>query len=125
MAKHKFQKGNKFGSLSAGKPRKTVQEIRDAFQMLVESNLDNMFKWISQVGEKDPAKATALLADLSERVLPKISRSEITGKDGSNLYEKNTGDELMAKLAELRTKLSIIPPELQPNQDNNEEKKVA
>jgi hypothetical protein len=69
-----------------GVPNRTTSEIRQAYQNLVELNLDNMKMWLEQVGEEDPYKAVSLMLQLSEYFIPKMTRTEITGQDGTPLY---------------------------------------
>jgi len=72
-----FQQGHKLSGSRKGIPNKTTKEIRDAFQMLVEDNLDNMKIWLSDVGETDPERALEILIKLSEFIVPKLSRTDI------------------------------------------------
>lgn len=73
-----FEKGNKLGTgRPKGVPNKDTKEIRDAFQRLVEDNLDNMKEWLMRVAEKNPAKAMELINGLSDYVIPKLSRTEV------------------------------------------------
>ncbi len=60
-----------------GVPNKTTKEIRDAYQMLLENNTANLEKWLSKVAETNPAKAIELMSNLSEYILPKLSRAEV------------------------------------------------
>lgn len=69
-----------------GTPNKSTAEIRQAYHNLVELNLDNMKLWLEQVGEQDPYKAVSLMLQLSEYFIPKMTRTEITGEDGTPLY---------------------------------------
>lgn len=70
-----------------GKPNKTTTQIREAYQMLLEKNIDNLDSWLSQVAEKDPKGAIDLTLKLSEYVLPKLARQEIVGNDGDELFK--------------------------------------
>lgn len=78
-----FKKGN------PGKPKgalnKTTRDIKEAYKMLIENNLDNLTDWLNKIADKNPEKAIYILADLSEFVIPKLARQELTGKDGSKL----------------------------------------
>jgi hypothetical protein len=76
------------GGSRAGIPNKVNQEFRETVRKLLEDNADNVALWLSQVasgehnGRPDPAKALDLLAGLAEFAAPKLSRTEVTGKDG-------------------------------------------
>jgi len=70
-----------------GTPNKITQEIRDAYAMVLQNKLPDLERWITQVSHEDPAKAADLLMRLSERFLPMLARTEITGKDGEELFK--------------------------------------
>ena len=85
-----------------GSPNKSTKEIRDAFQMFVENNVENFEEWIMRVAEKNPAKAIELVKDVGEYILPKLSRTEVKAEikseevDLSNLPQ-DVLDELLKK----------------------------
>lgn len=70
-----------------GSPNKITEEIREAYAMVLENRLPDLDRWIMQVSHEDPAKAADLLMKLSERFLPMLSRQEVTGKDGEDLFK--------------------------------------
>ena len=70
-----------------GKPNKTTAEIRDAYQKLVEDNLTNMTEWLVQVAAQNPERAMDLMLKLSEYMIPKLARQEVTGADGADLFK--------------------------------------
>lgn len=70
-----------------GKPNKTTAEIREAYQKLVEDNLANMTKWLGEVAMENPEKAMELMLKLSEYMIPKLARQEVTGADGADLFK--------------------------------------
>lgn len=73
-----------------GVPNKATQEFRATVQALLDSNQDNIGRWLTLVAEgdgsehsrPDPGKALDLLAKLAEYAAPKLARTEHTGKDG-------------------------------------------
>jgi len=86
----KFTKGHKkLGGKQRGAQNKATKDIKLAFQNLIENNLDNMTKWLEQVAATDPSKALILVKDLSEFIVPKLARQEMTGKDGTDLIPFN------------------------------------
>lgn len=70
-----------------GKPNKTTAEIREAYQKLVEDNLTNMTEWLKQVADQNPERAMDLMLKLSEYMIPKLARQEVTGADGADLFK--------------------------------------
>jgi len=76
-----------------GVPNKTTQEFRETVRKLLESNADNVGRWLTLVAEgdgsdnakPDPGKALDLLAKLAEFAAPKLNRTEHTGADGGDI----------------------------------------
>lgn len=68
-------------------PNKSTKMMKEAFALLVENNLDNMTIWLSQVASEDPAKAMDLMIKLSERFVPALARTEVTGADGEDIFK--------------------------------------
>ncbi len=78
----KFQKGHKkVGGKEKGVPNKATRDIKEAYRLLIENNLDNLTGWIEKIAVKDPEKAIRILADLSEYVVPKLARTDLTSGD--------------------------------------------
>jgi len=75
----------------AGRPKgsknKITEEIRAAFQMVLENRLPDLERLLMQVAHEDPAKAIELMLKLSNRFLPELSRQEITGLDGEDIFK--------------------------------------
>jgi hypothetical protein len=69
-------------------PNKSTKIMKEAFAMLVENNLPNMERWISQVASDDPKAAMDLIIKLSERFVPALARTEVTGADGSDIFKE-------------------------------------
>jgi LytS/YehU family sensor histidine kinase len=86
-----FKEGQeKKGGRAKGTPNKSTAEIRDAYQKLVESNLTNMTEWLTLVAAENPEKAMDLMLKLSEYMIPKLARQEVTGADGKDLFKNIT-----------------------------------
>jgi hypothetical protein len=72
--KGRFTEGN------SGKPKgavnKTSNKIREAFQKLIEDNLENMTTWLTEVAADDPKAALDIVTKLGEYTTPKLARVE-------------------------------------------------
>ncbi len=62
-----------------GVPNRVTSDIKEAYRLLVESNLSNMQGWLNEIAAKDPARAINILIELTEYVVPKLARTELTG----------------------------------------------
>jgi hypothetical protein len=83
-----FQNGGKGGpGRPPGALNKQTRDIRQAYQNLVEMNLENMTSWLASVAAEDPEKAMDLMLKLSEYIIPKLARQEVVGNDGSDLFK--------------------------------------
>lgn len=103
-------KGHKrYGGRKKGTPNKATTDVREAIASLLQLNVDNFSVWLSQVangirqpppssddGEEteseakwllrpDPGKALDIAMGMAEYHIPKLARTEITGKDGGPL----------------------------------------
>lgn len=73
-----------------GIPNKITTEFRETVRNLLESNSENVGRWLtlvaegdgSDTGRADPAKALDLLAKLAEYAAPKLGRVEHVGDGG-------------------------------------------
>jgi hypothetical protein len=77
--------GHKTGGRAKGVPNKLTADVRAVFAGIMERNAEKCEGWIAQVAATDPFKATDLLLRLAEFHVPKLARSEVTGKDGGPL----------------------------------------
>mgnify|MGYP000400626245 FL=1 len=78
-----------------GAANRITEELREAFAMLLENNLEQYEIWLARVAENDPQKALDLAIRISERFVPMLSRQEVTGADGADLFKNvkfNFGD---------------------------------
>ena len=72
-----FEKGNKLAGSRKGIPNKTTQEIRDAFQLLIENNQDKFQLWLTETAIEEPARALEIILKMSEFIVPKLQRTEV------------------------------------------------
>lgn len=78
-------KGQKTGGRKPGSVNKVTREFRDTVRMVLESNAENVGRWLTMVAEgegdtkADPGKALDLLAKLAEYAAPKLARTEHAG----------------------------------------------
>lgn len=70
-----------------GSQNKYTKQIKEAFGMLLEGNLDNLSIWLAQVAAEDPKGALDIMMRMSERFVPKLKQTEITGADGEDLFK--------------------------------------
>ena len=68
-----------------GSLNKTTADVRKAIALLAERNIGSLERWLDRVAEEDPAKASDILLRALEYHIPKLARSEVTGKDGGPL----------------------------------------
>ena len=66
--------GRKKGSVN-----KYNKQIKEAFGLLLEGNLDNLSTWLAQVAADNPKEALDIMLRMSERFVPKLRSTEITG----------------------------------------------
>jgi len=67
-----------------GTTNKHTKQIKQAFGMLLEGNLDNLSIWLAQVAADDPKAALDIMLRMSERFVPKLRHTDIT-TDGEKI----------------------------------------
>lgn len=77
--------GERRGGRQKGTPNRATREFRETIQRLLDANHENIALWLGQVASDDPSKALEHIARLAEFAAPKLSRAEVTGKDGADL----------------------------------------
>lgn len=91
-------KGEKTGGRQAGTPNKATQNAREAIARFVDGNSEKLQGWLDKIEKEDgPQAAFRCVMDLLEYHVPKLARTEITGKDGgalqttvNHIYEEKT-----------------------------------
>lgn len=76
-------KGKKTGGRRAGTPNKATADVRATIALIAERNIESVERWLKDI--EDPAKRVSLFLDLCEYHIPKLARTEHTGKDGKDL----------------------------------------
>jgi len=71
-----------------GTQNKYTKQVKEAFGMLLENNLENLSLWLADVAADDPKAALDIMMRMSERFVPKLRSTEITGADGEDLFAK-------------------------------------
>jgi hypothetical protein len=86
-------------------PNKATQSAREAIALFVDGNAASLEKWLGEVAEgvpkpdkegyivdPNPAKAFDMFMSVVEYHIPKLARTELTGKDGKE-FTLNLGDK--------------------------------
>jgi len=107
----KFEAG-KSGNRSGRPPgiaNRATREFKDTVRKLLEDNAENVSRWLTIVAEGDgtengkaePAKALDLISKLAEYAFPKLSRAEVTGRDGKDLFAESSDADLNQRILAL------------------------
>lgn len=84
MAQPKGKSGNPNGR-PVGVPNKATQNAREAIATFVEGNVDRLTTWLDEIAVDDPDAAFKAFMSVVEYHIPKLARSELTGKDGKDI----------------------------------------
>ena len=107
MAYEKGQSGNLSGR-PKGLPNKSTITAREAIATFVDGNADRLTKWLDEIAVTSPKDAFNCFMSVVEYHIPKLARSEVTGKDGGAIETKASIPEedrkLMENWLEQRTK---------------------
>lgn len=78
--------GRKPPGRKPGVPNKITAEAREVFRQVLENLAPEAEGWIRATADKDPARAAELLLRLSERFIPALSRTEVSGPEEAPIY---------------------------------------
>ena len=65
-----------------GTPNRVTADARAAIGRFVDDNASRMQAWLDEVALDSPERAFNMLKDVIEYHVPKLNRTEVTGKDG-------------------------------------------
>ena len=72
-----------------GVPNKATTNAREAIARLIDGNVERMQDWLDQIAATDgPLAAFKCLQDVLEYHIPKLARTELTGKEGAELVTR-------------------------------------
>ena len=80
--------GRKFGGRVKGTPNKATATAREAIAKLADESAEDFLGWVKAVAKTDPEAAAKLWLAAIEYHIPKLARSEHTGKDGGPMVVK-------------------------------------
>lgn len=83
----KGQSGNPKGKIK-GTENNSTKDIKEAYRMLIEKNIDNLSDWLEDIANENPEKAFYILITLSEYVIPKLARTDANLKVETNEFEE-------------------------------------
>jgi hypothetical protein len=66
-----------------GSVNKATVQAREAIAMFVDNNAGRLQDWLDQIAIANPQKAFELFQSVVEYHVPKLARTEVTGKDGA------------------------------------------
>lgn len=72
----------KTGGRTKGAPNKVTADVRATIALIAERNIGMFEQWLFKVAEDDPSKAADLFLKSLEYHIPKLARTELTGKGG-------------------------------------------
>lgn len=87
-----FKKGEIKPNQGKRGPSKTTLQAREAIAKLADGNADRLQGWLDEIAadeKQGPAVAFKLFMDVLEYHVPKLARTEHTGKDGNAIEVKS------------------------------------
>jgi len=82
-------KGVRLGGRVKGTPNVATATAREAIARFVDGNSERLQEWLDAIAQQDgPKAAFACVVDLLEFHVPKLARTELTGKGGQDLLPR-------------------------------------
>lgn len=105
------------GGRPKGVPNKATTMAREAIATFVDGNADRLTGWLDRIADNDPKDAFNAFMSVVEYHIPKLQRSELTGKDGGNIginIGEATGRvrEVISALTKARADSDISTPKV-------------
>lgn len=83
-------KGTRYGGRAPGVPNAATANAREAIARFVDANVPRLQQWLDEIAEtKGPEAAYRCVLDLIEYHVPKLQRTELTGKEGGDLITRH------------------------------------
>lgn len=73
----------------AGVPNKSTQNAREAIAQFVDGNAHRLVEWLDRIAIDSPKDAFTCFQSVVEYHIPKLARTEHTGKDGAAIETKD------------------------------------
>ena len=104
--------GIRYGGRTKGTPNKATQAAREVISVFVDGNAHRLQEWLEKVADgvpktdaegnptgdywvrPDPEKAFSLFQSVIEFSVPKLARTELTGKNGEGITLNVTAREM-------------------------------
>ena len=78
------------GGSRKGRPNKVTAKAREVIQLVLDGTAPKVQGWIDAIAVTDPKGALLAYTALLEFGVPKLARTELTGKDGGEIETKTT-----------------------------------
>jgi hypothetical protein len=78
------------GGSRKGRPNRVTAKAREVIQLVLDGTAPKVQGWIDKIAETDPKGALLAYTALLEFGVPKLARTELTGKDGGEIETKTT-----------------------------------
>lgn len=79
-----------------GVPNKATSDARAAIAAFVDGNVERLNGWLDRIAEDEPKQAFDCFMSVIEYHIPKLARSEHTGKNGEALFPQKVEIVLVA-----------------------------
>ncbi|MBK8227246.1 MAG: hypothetical protein IPK70_08725 [Flavobacteriales bacterium] len=86
-----FENGDPRAGRPAGSANRSTAAARDAFNLLLEGNVERLQAWIDEVAAEDPYKAFGMVMDLAAYVVPKMKAVELSAPQDQTIVVNFTG----------------------------------